>query len=57
MDIFQKLNDRGITIVMVTHETHIASYVKRNIVMLDGRVQSNEPVARRPLAHKPAKPA
>jgi putative ABC transport system ATP-binding protein len=57
MDIFQKLNKRGITIVMVTHETDIASYAKRNIVMLDGRVQSDEPVARRLLAHEPAKPA
>ncbi|HEY8835044.1 MAG TPA: ABC transporter ATP-binding protein, partial [Chthoniobacterales bacterium] len=36
MDIFQKLNERGITIIMVTHETDIAAYAKRNIVMRDG---------------------
>jgi putative ABC transport system ATP-binding protein len=50
MDIFQKLNDRGITIVMVTHESDIAAYARRNIVMRDGLVQSDEPVVRRALA-------
>ena len=46
MDIFQKLNERGITIVMVTHEADIAAYAKRSIVMLDGAVQSDRPVKR-----------
>ena len=50
MDIFQKLNDRGITIVMVTHEADIAAYARRNIVMRDGLVQSDQPVVRRTLA-------
>ena len=36
MDVFQSLNDHGITIVMVTHELDIARYTKRNIVMRDG---------------------
>jgi putative ABC transport system ATP-binding protein len=39
MEIFQRLNDRGITIVMVTHEPDIAAYARRNIVMKDGLVQ------------------
>jgi len=47
MDIFQKLNDRGITIVMVTHEPDIAAYAKRNIVMRDGAVQSDRAVTQR----------
>jgi putative ABC transport system ATP-binding protein len=47
MDIFQKLNDRGITIVMVTHETDIAAFAKRNLTMRDGAVQSDQPVVRR----------
>jgi putative ABC transport system ATP-binding protein len=47
MDIFQKLNQRGITIVMVTHETDIAAYAKRNIMMRDGAVQSDRPVTQR----------
>jgi putative ABC transport system ATP-binding protein len=44
MGVFQKLNDRGITIVMVTHELDIASYTKRTIVMRDGLVLSDSPV-------------
>jgi putative ABC transport system ATP-binding protein len=50
MDIFQKLNERGITIIMVTHESDIAAYAKRNIMMRDGQVQSDEMVAQRRLA-------
>jgi putative ABC transport system ATP-binding protein len=47
MDIFQRLNERGITIVLVTHEPDIASYARRNVVMRDGRVLSDQLVARR----------
>ena len=47
MGVFQKLNDQGITIVMVTHELDIARYTKRNVVMRDGRIVSDKPVAHR----------
>ncbi len=47
MGIFQELNDRGITIVMVTHEQDIASYARRNVVMRDGSLQSDRAVAQR----------
>jgi putative ABC transport system ATP-binding protein len=50
MGVFQKLNGRGITIVMVTHERDIASYTKRNIVMRDGVVLSDVAVANRLIA-------
>jgi putative ABC transport system ATP-binding protein len=50
MGVFQKLNDQGITIVMVTHELDIASFTKRNIVMRDGMVISDTPVMARSLA-------
>ncbi len=50
MGVFQRLNDRGITIVMVTHEPEIAAFTKRNIVMRDGRVLQDTPVLRRSLA-------
>jgi putative ABC transport system ATP-binding protein len=44
MGIFQQLNERGITIVMVTHEQDIANYAQRNVVMRDGVVLSNSVV-------------
>ncbi len=47
MGVFQKLNDQGITIVMVTHELDIAHYTKRMVVMRDGKVVSDTPVANR----------
>jgi putative ABC transport system ATP-binding protein len=34
--IFQQLNERGITVIMVTHESDIAAYAKRNVMMRDG---------------------
>ncbi len=47
MGVFQKLNDQGITIVMVTHELDIAQYTKRMVVMRDGKVVGDTPVAKR----------
>ena len=47
MGVFQKLNEGGITIIMVTHELDIASYAKRNVVMRDGLILSDQPVTRR----------
>jgi putative ABC transport system ATP-binding protein len=45
MGVFQKLNDQGITLVMVTHELDVAQYTKRMIVMRDGKVVSDTAVA------------
>jgi putative ABC transport system ATP-binding protein len=50
MGVFQKLNDQGITIVMVTHELDIAHYCKRNLIMRDGRVVSDVQVQDRFIA-------
>ena len=47
MGVFQKLNDQGITIVMVTHEMDVARYTKRMVVMRDGKVVSDTPVPTR----------
>ena len=47
MEIFQSLNEKGITIIMVTHEPDIAAYARRNIVMKDGLVRSDQLVANR----------
>ena len=50
MGVFQKLNDEGITICMVTHELDIASYTKRNVIMRDGKIISDTAVANRMIA-------
>jgi putative ABC transport system ATP-binding protein len=47
MGVFQKLNDQGITIVMVTHELDIARYCRRNLIMRDGRLVSDVQVEHR----------
>jgi putative ABC transport system ATP-binding protein len=48
MGIFQTLNrEQGITIVLVTHEPDIAEYATRVVAFRDGRVRSDQPVARR----------
>jgi putative ABC transport system ATP-binding protein len=47
MGVFQELNENGMTIVMVTHELDIARYTQRTVVMRDGRIVKDEPVANR----------
>ena len=47
MAIFQELNRKGMTILMVTHEPDIAQYCLRQIVMRDGRIISDRPVENR----------
>jgi len=51
MDIFQKLNrDRGITVLLITHEQDIAEYGTRVVQFRDGQVVMDRPVQRRRLA-------
>jgi len=47
MGVFQKLNEQGITIVMVTHELDVASYTKRTVILRDGRILSDAAVPNR----------
>ena len=42
MEIFQNLNQQGITIVLITHEKDIASFTKRNILFRDGRIVKDD---------------
>jgi putative ABC transport system ATP-binding protein len=41
MSIFQQLNTKGITVIIVTHEPDIAAYTDRNISFRDGRIQKD----------------
>ena len=50
MSILQKLNDEGLTVVLVTHEPDIAQYAKRVITFRDGKIRRDEAVAQRPRA-------
>jgi putative ABC transport system ATP-binding protein len=60
MEIFQRLNrERGITLVLVTHEQDIAHYAQRVVVFKDGKIKSDEPItnqrdAAEELKHMPA---
>ena len=46
MTVFQRLNrERGLTIVLVTHEADIAAYAGRIISFHDGNIASDRPVA------------
>jgi putative ABC transport system ATP-binding protein len=47
MAIFQQLNERGITVIMVTHEPDIAAYAKHNVMMRDGVILNDHVVSRR----------
>jgi putative ABC transport system ATP-binding protein len=51
MEVLQELNERGLTIVLVTHEHDIAQFAKRVIVFRDGRIRKDEAVLDPPRAH------
>lgn len=47
MNIFQGLNNEGVTIVMVTHEPDIAEFTKRKVVFRDGKIIEDVPIVNR----------
>jgi len=50
MQILQALNDKGTTIILVTHETFTAEHAQRIVKIYDGRLVSDEPVVNRRIA-------
>lgn len=50
IEILQNLNDKGLTIVLVTHEHDIALFAKRVLVFRDGKIRKDDPVICRPTA-------
>jgi putative ABC transport system ATP-binding protein len=55
MEIFQGLNAKGLTIVLVTHETDIAQFAKRTLVFRDGKIRRDGPVLNRAFASETLK--
>ncbi len=47
MQVFQDLNARGMTLVLITHEPDIAEYCSRIILLRDGRIVEDHPMPRR----------
>lgn len=46
MELFQKLNDEGVTVIMITHDSNIAGYAKRIVTIFDGELaEQKEEVA------------
>ena len=44
MGVLQALNEQGLTIVLVTHDSKVAAYAKRQVAFLDGQIVRDEPV-------------
>jgi len=42
MDLFQQLNNEGVTIVMITHDQDVASYAKRVLHIIDGELTTGD---------------
>ncbi len=42
MELFQKLNDEGVTIIMITHDSGIAGYAKRVVTIFDGELSEQK---------------
>jgi len=49
MNIFKKLNDEGVTVIIVTHELDIALMTKRQITFKDGEIIKDEAISSRKL--------
>ena len=52
LEIFQDLNERGLTIVLVTHEHDISQFARRVIVFRDGRIRKDEAIPDPPRARE-----
>jgi putative ABC transport system ATP-binding protein len=52
LDILEGLNQKGRTIILVTHESSTAEFASRVIHIKDGRVESDKPVSKTARAHR-----
>ena len=42
MELFQRLNEEGVSVLMITHDPEIASFAKRTVTIRDGRLSEKE---------------
>ena len=42
MELFQKLNDEGVSVLMITHDPDIAAHAKRVVMIRDGELKEKE---------------
>lgn len=42
MELFKKLNDEGVSVLMITHDPDIAAHAKRVVTILDGELQEKK---------------
>jgi putative ABC transport system ATP-binding protein len=47
MEIFERLNDEGKTVIIITHEHDIAAYAKRVVAFRDGKIVQDAPINER----------
>jgi putative ABC transport system ATP-binding protein len=47
MEIFERLNDEGKTVIIITHEHDIAAYAKRVVAFRDGKIVQDAPITER----------
>jgi putative ABC transport system ATP-binding protein len=52
MEIIEDLNNKGHTIILITHETYTAEYAERIITLKDGLIESDQKVLERRHIHK-----
>src|SRR3981081_3050389 len=49
MEIFQRLNDQGLTIVLVTHELDVAHFAKRTLLFRYGKIRKDATLINHPI--------
>ena len=43
LDLFTTLNQEGVTVIMITHDSHVAGFAKRRVDIFDGEISEYKP--------------